>query len=100
MENATGALPLAECRAERIKEEIRATNAKEVGVKNPAEETFRHPDQKSSKKLSKPFAVIAFLLSKSSAGHSEAAPALEYKLRVLTGRGFTGFHGELEHNSR
>jgi hypothetical protein len=67
-----------------------------VGVKNPAEETFRHPDQ-MQKKLSKPLAVIAFWAVKSSAGHTETDPALEYKLRVLTGRGFTGFHGELDH---
>ena len=30
---------------EELKRKIRATDAKEVGVENPAEETFRYPNQ-------------------------------------------------------
>jgi hypothetical protein len=30
---------------------IRAADAKEVGVGNPAEETYRHPNQKAEEKI-------------------------------------------------
>jgi hypothetical protein len=33
------------------KELIRAADAKEVGVGNPAEETYRHPNQKAVSKI-------------------------------------------------
>jgi hypothetical protein len=42
-------MPACPVNGEFRKKTIRATDAKEVGVENPAEETCCHPNQNSSK---------------------------------------------------
>jgi hypothetical protein len=62
----------------RKKEGIRAADAKEVGVGNPAEETYRHPNQitnesyVSSVRLSTGYSRAIFGVSRSGEGFTVA----------------------------